>query len=101
MKTEKELVLTIDIAEELVNYIQSIDVDRMAHQEVIKVMLDQNMDTSTDAFKFYSKEYARLNFSFGVAKDEITNTVLPEEYRTENYEWKLDYSKKQVSVYKI
>lgn len=95
-----EKVKELKVEQSLADYLQALDFDCAAHRDLIVFMLEQNKDTSTEAFRKYSNEYQELNCQFAVAKDQITKKIIPPEYSTESYQWQLDYATATVSIYK-
>ena len=84
----------IEIDEKLSNYIECLDFDLKSRRHIIALMISQNYDIDTDAFKAYQKEATDTEVMFETAKRELGEMLEKKLGKLKN--WRLDYATRTV-----
>lgn len=91
---------TIIISIEDRDYIQRLDIEMSARQNIISFMLSNNMNTDTEQFKNYQREYNEYFLQFDKAKNDIivNNYIIKEFPNYNNLNWTLDYNTREIII---
>ena len=98
-----EKTFKAQVAQEKVTYLESLDYERTARENIIMRMLemgDKESIEETQAFKNYQKEYFEQFTAFEVAKAEIEKEYIPKEWLGHQIDWSLDYSTCEITFTK-
>lgn len=93
--------IKIPISPNEANYIEGLDYEQSARRDIISFMLEKNMNVNTDAFKQYQKEQSVFHAEFQMAKQEIEQRYIPEEWKGHQVNWSLDYHTCIMSIEKL
>lgn len=75
--------------------VQRADIETSSRMNLISFMLSRNMDTSTEYFKKYEKEYQECFLAFEQAKNYIFNKYVKGSNASS---WVLDYANCQLKL---
>lgn len=98
MKTIK-----VEINQETIDYLQRLHFEVEAHQDVIQRIIeshsaDQNADIlESKVFEKYSKRLSDLKAEYELAKQEVSNTYIPDEYK-EFAKWNIDFNTRIMTI---
>lgn len=93
---EKKIIISIEDRD----YIQRLDIEMSARQNIISFMLSNGMNTDTEQFKNYQNEYNYYFTEFDKAKTNIIEKkYIANEFKNyTNLNWNLDYSNRELTV---
>lgn len=88
MDKNKEII--IDIPEEIVNFIQRLDIECQSYKNIISYILIHNdVNISNERFKQYQENYQKTLYAFEIAKQELEKKYVLNNFS--NCSWRLDY----------
>ncbi|MEG1562288.1 MAG: hypothetical protein RR365_00925 [Bacteroides sp.] len=86
---------TIEIKDRaLVDYIESLSYETGARKDIISFMLSNNMDTSSESFTRYHKEFEEFMVQYEEAKKQLEHMYITDELKKEMggmVNWNLDF----------
>ena len=88
-----EKIIIVDTADR--DMVQKADIEVSSRMNLISFMLSRNMDTNTDYFKRYEKEYQECFLAFEQAKTYIFNKYVKDE---KALSWSLNYETCQLTI---
>ena len=93
---EKKII----ISEEDRDFIQRLDIEMSARQNIISFMLSSGMNTDTEQFKNYQNEYNEYFLQFDKAKREIVEKkyIEKEAKNLVGLPWVLNYSSREIVI---
>lgn len=101
----KNIVKTIPLEEETLNYIQALFEDYNAKRDLITMMFelhkfddDYSIITSTP-FKAYEKEFAKSKIMYDTAMQEIQERLIPDEFKSEKYNFEVKFDEQEIQIY--
>ncbi len=98
------MTTVVKVNSELVNEVQSRDVEAQVSQEIILKVLDMNKldnDTtliSSPIFKAYEKEAAQKKIAFERAKNTMFNSSVSEDIKAKAKSWNLNYFTEELTI---
>lgn len=91
-------VKRIKLEEADLNYLQRLQYEVGARNNVIATLLENHaMDNSdavltSPAFQTYTKQLSELTAELEICKQNISAKYVPEEYRTSSAHWEMDFA---------
>ena len=70
-KEMKKMEKTIEVRDDLANYVESLQYEVNSMMAIMSFMLDRDMDTSTEAFQNWNRKYTEAYASYEAAKAEL------------------------------
>lgn len=94
----KQITFVLD-NQELVDLIESLHYEVEARKDIITFYLTNAMDTNTDSFKNYNKEYREFFVQYSTAKEILEKDfIVPKVDGAKYSRWNLDFQSKEVTV---
>ena len=85
--------LKIKVNQEKVTYIESLEYEKKARQDIIiRIIQMQDGTENTETFKKYQKELFEQSYALEIAKGELEKEFTPKKWVGHNVRWNLDYS---------
>lgn len=83
----------ITIDQNTVNLLEALHYEVSSRKEVIHFMLTKpDPGFNKELFDHYNKEYAEFYAQYDMAKTELQKTYIPEELKSKNITWNLDFN---------
>ena len=95
---------TVEVNQELVNYIERLSYEESSYKDVIMTMLEAHKgdpDGSTidnPVFKAYQEKYSRAKAEYELAKQKVTDEYIPDCLKEHQTEWNLDFATNVLTV---
>ena len=89
---------TVEVSQDLVNYIERLDYEATSYKDVILTLLDAHKgDTDGSAidnpvFKSYQEKFSKIKAEYDLAKNQITQEYIPDCLKEHQVDWSLEYS---------
>lgn len=97
----------IKVAEEEMNYLESVFVDYKSKQDIINFIFENHKFDDDDSvihgkpFKTYERQFAEAKFKCELVMGEIQDKYIPDSLKKENYKWEADFTNKELIVTEI
>ena len=95
---------TVEVNQELVNYIERLSYEEASYKDVILTMLEAHQnDTDSSVikspvFRAYQEEYSRVKAEYEMAKKQITEEYIPDCLKDHRTEWNLDFTTNELTI---
>ena len=96
-----EKIVTKKVEDELSNYIESLQYEVNARENIIKTILTTpGTELNKELFDSYHKEYSEFRAEYEKAKEQLELQYMPEEFRGHQVTWNLDFATRMVTFEK-
>ena len=101
----KEIIKTIPLNDETLNYVQAAFEDYKAKQDLITMIFELHKydeDYSiieSEPFKYYEKCFMKAKVKYDTIMKEIQEKYIPNEYKAEKYRFEIDFENKELGIY--
>lgn len=93
MANEKKIIVEQDICDLIERY----QYEMIARKEIIAFMLESGMNTDTNSFKAYEKEYLEYFVKYNEAKNQLEQLyIIPVLGKVQN--WNLNFRTRELTV---
>ena len=92
----KKEIIEVVIPKEMSNYIEGLMYEVNARKNLVAFCIERNIDTNSEIFQRYHKEYVDFTAQYELAKKEMEKEYIVNKYP--NCNWKLDFATHTVSV---
>lgn len=96
--------IKIDVAQEMIDYLQRLNFEVMTRTEVITKLLETHKDDIDDSlftskpFLKYSEELSRIKAEYELAKIEVEKTYTPKELHGHTFNWSVDFQTNEMTI---
>lgn len=96
--------IKIEVAQELVNYIERLQYEVDAYKDVITTLMNAHVGDSDGAFvnsavfTSYSEKFAEAKAEYELAKEQMTQQYIPSCLTEHNTSWALDFATCQLTI---
>lgn len=93
-----EILYKQEIPQELSNYIQTLELEKSARENLILTIITAGIDPTVGNAKMYFDEYIEFAIKANLAKEELQYMYIPAGIMNKNTEWSLDYRTNIITV---
>lgn len=84
--------VNVRIPEDVRDDIQALQFEVESRKDLLAHMINTGVDTTSDGFKRYEKEYQEFFVKYNIAKEDMQNKILKPAIQGTLLSWNLDFS---------
>lgn len=88
----------IKIDNQVSNKLESLHYDINTMQDLLAYMMEQNININSDVGLNYQTELKQKKKLYNEAKQEVTEKFIPEQYKTPEYYWEMDFKNSSLII---
>lgn len=98
---QQQITKEVEITGELKDYVEKLHYEAQAARDIITYMISNNQSLETEAGKKFQRDFADITAKYEQAKQYLTEKFVPEEFKTPDFSWNLDFKKSVLAISKV
>lgn len=96
--------MTLEVNQELVNYIERLSYEEASYKDIILTMLEihkgdaDGSAVDNPVFRAYQEKYSKAKAEYELAKERITKEYIPDCLKNHQTDWNLDFETNVLTI---